>query len=183
MGQPQRDLFIYNGIQDIRRVRTSAIIALSCYRRNVPRNEQNFDVELNSSATADQLFSLLANAPGWPTWFRPTRRVRWLDGCPTGGAGSVRLVTMGPLTVQERVLAEDSPRHHAYSIETVLPIRDHRADVWFTPSETGTHIGWSTSFTPRVPGTGTMLRAAVEIGVRRLAAALITAAEALPRTS
>ncbi|MUL64536.1 hypothetical protein BOO86_08695 [Mycobacterium sp. CBMA 234] len=144
--------------------------------------EQRFDIELASSAGADQLFALLADAPGWPAWFRPARRVRWSSTHPAGG-GAVRLVTIGPLTVRERVLAEEPGRHHAYSIETVFPMRDHRADVWFTADQTGTLIRWNSSFTPKFRGTGGLLRIGLKFGVQQLAQALIAAAEALPRSS
>ncbi|MEZ0054090.1 hypothetical protein ABIA30_005130 [Mycobacterium sp. MAA66] len=149
----------------------------------MPFQEQRFDIEIASSARADQLFGLLADAPAWPAWFRPARRVSWSSEHPAGGPGAVRLVTIGPLTVTERVLAEEPGVHHAYSIETVFPVRNHRADVWFIPSQTGTHIRWDSSFTPKFPGTGTLLRAGLEFGVQRLAAALVAAAEALPRSS
>ena len=149
----------------------------------MPSREQRFDIELASSARADQLFGLLADAPGWPVWFRQARRVRWSSEQPGGGPGAVRLVTIGPLTVHERIIAEEPGVRHTYSIETVFPVRDHRGDVWFSPGQTGTLIRWSSSFTPKVPGTGPLLRTGLKYGVRRLAQALIAAAEALPRSS
>ncbi|MGB8407240.1 MAG: SRPBCC family protein [Mycobacterium sp.] len=145
--------------------------------------EQRFVIELVTGASAEQLFTLLADAPGWPAWFRQARRVRWSSEQPGGGPGAVRLVTIGPLTVRERILTEEPCVHHAYSIETVFPVRDHRGEVWFTPGQAGTLVRWNSSFTPKFPGTGVLLRIGLRFGVRRLAAALVAAAEALPGTS
>jgi hypothetical protein len=145
--------------------------------------EQRFDIEIASSASTDRLFALLADAPGWPAWFRPARRVCWSSEQPGGGAGAVRLVTIGPVTVRERVLAEEPGIHHAYSIESVFPVRDHRADVWFTSGQAGTVIKWTSSFTPKFPGSGALLRMGLRFGVTRLAKALAAAPDDLPRSS
>jgi len=47
-----------------------------------------------------------------------------------------------------------------------LPLRDYRADVVLTPEGTGTRIEWSSSFRPKIPGTGRLYRA----GLRRFIA-------------
>lgn len=149
----------------------------------MPSGEQRFDIELVSSASIDQLFALLADAPGWPAWFRPARRVRWSTAQPGGGPGAIRLVTIGPLTVRERILAEEPGIRHAYSIESVFPVRDHHADVWFTAGQNGTVIRWNSSFSPKFPGTGALLRTGMRFGVAQLAKALVAAAEELPRST
>ena len=136
-----------------------------------------FVLNLTSSAPPERLFALLHDAPGWSQWFGPARRVRWMPGHPAGGAGAVRLVTIGPVTVQETVVEEVVPTLHAYSIRTVLPVCDHRADVHLVPDGSGTRIEWSTAFRPKLPGTGALLTAGLRFGVRGLAAALIKAAE------
>lgn len=136
---------------------------------------EKFELKLVSSAPPQRLFALLSDAPGWPRWFRPARRVRWAPG-----PDRVRLVAAGPLTVREVVLEETAPSHHAYSIVSVIPVRDHRADVRLEPRGDGTSITWTTSFTPRVPGTGTLLRHGLRLGVGALARALVAAAERAP---
>lgn len=89
----------------------------------------------------------------------------------------MRRVHIGPVAVREAVLTETRPAHHAYSVRTVVPVREHRADVWFRPDGSGTSIVWAMSFEPLIPGTGRLVRAGLVFGVRRLAAALIRAAE------
>ncbi|HEY3690231.1 MAG TPA: SRPBCC family protein [Pseudonocardiaceae bacterium] len=39
-----------------------------------------------------------------------------------------------------------------------LPVRDYRADVDLEPNAEGTRIRWHVSFSPKVPGTGWLLR-------------------------
>jgi hypothetical protein len=135
---------------------------------------QHFELRLHSTAPAERLFALLSDAPGWPRWFPAARRAEWA----TDTADRVRLVGVGRLVVREVVLEETPPTHHAYSIRSVIPVREHRADVRLSPTASGTHIVWSTSFRPVVPGTGVVLRQGLRFGVRRLAGALIAAAEA-----
>jgi hypothetical protein len=141
-----------------------------------------FEIEFESSAHPKRLFDLLSDAPSWPTWFKPARRVEWVksgDDGQTGSAGAVRRVFIGPIGVQEAILASEAPTHHAYQILTVFPVTGHRADVWFRGIESGkTNIYWSTSFTPKIPGTGPLLATGLRLGVERLARALIAAAEA-----
>jgi hypothetical protein len=120
------------------------------------------------------LFALLSDAPGWPRWFPAARRAAWASDTDQ----RVRLVGVGRVVVREAVLEETPPTHHAYSIRSVIPVRDHRADVHFSPTESGTHILWTTSFRAVVPGSGALLRHGLRFGVRRLARALIAAAEA-----
>jgi uncharacterized protein YndB with AHSA1/START domain len=130
-------------------------------------------VRLHSTAPAERLFALLSDAPGWPQWFPAARRAEWA----TDTAERVRLVGVGRFVVREVVLEETAPTQHAYSIRSLIPVRDHRADVRFSPTASGTHIVWTTTFRPAVPGTGALLRHGLRFGVQRLAAALIAAAE------
>jgi uncharacterized protein YndB with AHSA1/START domain len=128
---------------------------------------------MHSSAPAERLFALLSDAPGWPNWFSPARRAEW-----AAGEGRVRLVGLGPLVVREVVLEETPPTHHAYSIRSVIPVREHRADVMFQPDDTGTTtITWTASFRPALPGTGGLLRLGMRAAVSALARALVKAAE------
>jgi hypothetical protein len=140
---------------------------------------QRFTVELTSSASADTLFSLLSDAPRWPSWFRAARKVEW---CPPRASDEqrVRRVWIGPIGVREAVLEEQAPRHHAYAIRSTIPVTDHRADVWFHEGGGSTSITWSSSFRAKVPGTGHLLAVALRLGVRQLGRSLIAEAEGQP---
>lgn len=90
----------------------------------------------------------------------------------------MREISAGPLTVREAILEETPSGHHAYSIRSVIPVFDHRADVWLRVDPAGTAITWCTVFVPKIPGTGRMLAIGLRLGVGLLARALIAAAEA-----
>ena len=40
-----------------------------------------------------------------------------------------------------------------------MPVRDYRADVDLIPDGAGTQIRWRSSFAPKIPGTGPLVRA------------------------
>jgi hypothetical protein len=145
------------------------------------RRRFTFDIAMESEASPERLFDLLADAPLWPTWFMPVRRVEWVqpgDDGQAGSAGAVRRVAIGPIGVEEAILESAAPSHHAYQIRTVIPVTDHRADVWFRATEDGkTSILWSTSFAPKVACIGPLLAKGLRLGVRHLARALTVAAE------
>ncbi|WP_028984540.1 SRPBCC family protein [Sporichthya polymorpha] len=133
-----------------------------------------FEIRRSSTAPPERLFALLSDAPGWPTWFRALKRVDW----EPGATPPVRLMRIGPVTVREAVLSETAPTHHAYSVRSVIPMRDHRADVHLTARPNGgTDIVWSTTFRRAWPGSGRPVRAFLQAGVSRLASALIAHAE------
>jgi hypothetical protein len=144
------------------------------------RRAFHFELEIISSASPERLFALLSDAPSWPVWFGPARKAEWAtrgQGPDGNGTGAVRRVTIGGLSVLEAVLEEQFPTHHAYSIRTVLPVREHRADVWFEAGCGHTRIRWNTVFIPKVSGSGRLVAAGLRFGVKHLARSLITAAE------
>ncbi len=100
----------------------------------------------------------------------------------SGAEPPVRLVKVAPgVTIREVIVEEQAPSHHAYSIRSVIPIKDHRADVWLTArADGGTDIRWASSMRPKLPGTGLVLKAALSKAVGDLCKALVKAAEVKP---
>jgi len=134
-----------------------------------------YEIRGTSTASPERIFALLSDAPSWPTWFKPAKRVGWEPGAQP----PVRLVTVAPgVTIREVVVEESAPSHHAYSIRSVIPIKDHRADVWLTGrADGGTDIRWTSSMRPKVPGTGLLLKATLAKAVGGVCTALVKAAE------
>lgn len=135
----------------------------------------NYEIRRTSTASPERIFALLSDAPGWSTWFKPAKNVSWEPGAHP----PVRLVKVAPgLTVREVVVEETAPTHHAYSIRSVIPVKDHRADVWLTARrDGGTDIRWVSTANPTVPGTGPVVSAALKQAVAGLCKALVKAAE------
>jgi hypothetical protein len=136
----------------------------------------NYVIQRSSTAPPDRVFALLSDAPNWGSWFKPAKNVSWEDGAQP----PVRLVKLGPgLTVREVVVEETAPTHHAYSIRSVIPIKNHRADVHLTArADGGTDINWVSSCDPKVPGSGLALKLVLSKAVGDLCKALVKAAEA-----
>ena len=134
-----------------------------------------FEVRRSSTAPPEKLFALLSDATTWPTWFGPARNVSF----EAGAVPPVRLVKLAPgLTIREVILEETAPTHHAYSIRSVIPVTDHRADVRLTGrADGGTDIHWASTMRPKVPGTGLLIKATLAQAVGQLCRALVRAAE------
>ncbi|HVE24622.1 MAG TPA: SRPBCC family protein [Sporichthya sp.] len=133
------------------------------------------EISRSSSAPPERIFALLSDANAWSSWFKPARNVSF----EPGASPPVRLVHVAPgLTIREVILEETAPNHHAYSIRSVLPVRNHRADVHLSRRpDGGTDISWTFSLQPKVPGTGALLKAGLGHAVGLLCSALVKAAE------
>jgi hypothetical protein len=107
-------------------------------------------------------------------------RSRWaVPGSPPGAVGAVRRLGIGPLASLERVVEHQPGRRLSYVVDSWAPYRDYRADVdLVATSGGGTRIVWQASFSPRVPGTGPVLRAGLRGIVASLARHLARAGDA-----
>lgn len=59
-------------------------------------------------------------------------------------------------------------RRFAYRHTSNLPVRDYLGKIDLEPTSTGTAIRWVSTFEPRIPGTGRLLRRALDGFVARL---------------
>lgn len=66
------------------------------------------------AATPEEVFAELADAESWPEWVSIIGSARWVSE-PPHGVGSVRDVTVGPLTVREQFIAWDEGERLAFS--------------------------------------------------------------------
>lgn len=128
-----------------------------------------YSVRCTRSCTAapETVYDLLADPAHWPLWLPGTRSAAWEE------PDKVRRIIVSGLTMREQVLVADRPRHHAYTIVSGIPVRNHRADVRITPDRDGCVLTWEATFSARIPGTGPllwlMLRASVQTMVKALA--------------
>lgn len=129
------------------------------------------DVQARSAAPAERVWALLADVTTWPRWASfDDAQVESGDG-----VGEVRRFRAGRVTTRERVIGLDPPRRYAYEFLSGLPIREYRAEVTLSPgSDGGTVIRWRSSFRPKLPGTGWLVR-------RRLAQFIDQTADGLAR--
>ena len=113
------------------------------------------------------------NAPVQAVWDRYTDHVSWSEWAgfgtvrleregrpPPNGVGCVRVFSNAGLkVVYEEVISFEPPRRMTYRIvRGPVPVKDHRGEVLFEPSDGGTRITWRCQFDSKVPGLGKLFR-------------------------
>ncbi|KLO32559.1 SRPBCC family protein [Mycobacterium haemophilum] len=142
----------------------------------------SFEVTRTSSASAAILFRLVTDGANWAKWAKPivlqSSWARLGDPAP-GGIGAVRKVGLWPMLVREETVEYEQDRRHRYKlIGPPSPAKDYFGEVLLAPNAAGgTDIRWRGWFIERVPGTGPVMRAALEGAVRYFSGRLAKAAE------
>lgn len=82
----------------------------------------------------------------------------WTKGAPGPGVGARRwLIGVGMWIREEEITAYNPPRSYAYLINRANPTFDHEGGaIVFTPSGSGTHVGWRTVYTHPAYAGGTV---------------------------
>ena len=115
------------------------------------------------AAPPERVWSILAEHEAMPEWLPVREVVRRRPGGPDpNGLGAVRVVRGGGLAVEERITGFEPPRRLEYRVTAGAPVRGHRGEVRLEPDGDGTRVEWRVEFSPLVPGTGWLLRRAVE---------------------
>lgn len=139
--------------------------------------------EARSSAAPAAVFALLTDVESWSRW-GSWERTGLESEAPGGGGGvgavrRLESVTLGRRIVsRERVEEVVDDQRLVYALLSGLPLRDYRGVVELEADGEGTRITWSSSFEPRVWGTGWLYRAVLQRFVADTAAALARAAAA-----
>ena len=118
-------------------------------------------IERHATTTADPatVYALLRDGASWPSWspIDAFELEREGEGEPEG-IGAVRVLRSGRVTGRDTIAELVPDRRFAYTHVSSLPVRDYRGEVDLTPIDGGTEIRWVSSFHPKVPGTGALLR-------------------------
>ena len=130
-----------------------------------------------TSADPEAVWSLVADANGYPSWGP------WNDGGyqpaqeGPSRAGSVQWFRYGRRTrTLEEILEADEPRRLVYTVVRGLPVRNYRAEVTLTPvAPEGTSVRWTATW----DGTfmGRMVHRRLQQVYRQVMTALIAAAD------
>ena len=120
---------------------------------------QHIEHHATTSADPATVYALLRDGASWPSWSpidafeleRPGER-------EPEGVGAVRVLRNGRVTGRDTIVELVPDRRLSYTHVSSLPVRDYRGDIDLTPVAGGTEIRWATSFEPRYPGTGGLLR-------------------------
>jgi hypothetical protein len=122
-------------------------------------HSQYINIQVHTHAKADVVYALLRDGASWPTWTSiDSFELDRAGEREPEGVGAIRIFRWGKVAGRDQ-LAELLPdRRFSYLHLSGLPVRDYRADVDLEPNAEGTRIRWHVSFSPKVPGTGWLLR-------------------------
>jgi Polyketide cyclase / dehydrase and lipid transport len=74
----------------------------------------------------------------------------------------VRVLRSGRVTGRDTIAELVPDRRFSYTHASSLPVKDYRGDVDLRPVAGGTEIRWVSEFDPKVPGTGALMRRALD---------------------
>ncbi|WP_291412471.1 SRPBCC family protein [Actinophytocola sp.] len=116
-----------------------------------------------TSAGPGGVYRLLRDGSTWPVWssLGGFELERAGDGEPEG-VGAVRVFVSGRVRGRDEIIGFEPDRQFRYNHLSGLPVRDYRGVVDLVPKDGGTEITWTVSFGPKYPGTGWMLRFALD---------------------
>lgn len=96
----------------------------------------------------------------------PVRRSREGTG-DVNGLGSVRTMGFRPLDFDETITAFEPPKRIEYRITRGSPLRNHRANVVFSPNGACTEVTWTIEFETRPALLGAVVKRALGLGIRQ----------------
>jgi Polyketide cyclase / dehydrase and lipid transport len=139
-------------------------------------------IEHRATTTADPatVYALLRDGAGWPEWAPiETFELEREGADEPEGLGAVRVFTKGRVTGRDEIVELIPERRFSYTNSSSLPVRNYRADVDLEPLPDGTAIRWVSAFDPKLPGTGRLMRRALDGFVKELANGLAERATAV----
>jgi uncharacterized protein YndB with AHSA1/START domain len=136
-------------------------------------SRQRIEKRAATSADPSTVYALLRDGATWPTWssidsFELERR----GAEEREGIGAIRVFRGGRVTGRDEIVELVPDRRLAYRHTSNLPVRDYRGEVDLEPTSTGTAIRWVSTFEPKIPGTGRLMRRALDGFVAGLATGL-----------
>lgn len=72
--------------------------------------------------------------------------------------GAVRSITIGRVSVRERLESISPPNSFSYRLLSGVPVKDFIGKVEIKRADDTTEIVWNVMFTPKIPGTGWIVR-------------------------
>lgn len=141
---------------------------------------QRIEHHATTSADPATVYALLRDGAGWPTWSPIESFELEREGAgEREGLGAVRVFRSGRVTGRDTIVELVPDRRFSYTHVSSLPIRDYHADVDLSPTADGTAIRWVSTFEPKLPGTGWLLRRGLDGFVAGLTHGLAAHATAL----
>ena len=139
-------------------------------------------IEHRATTTADPatVYALLRDGATWTEWAPIDSFELESEGAgEREGVGAVRLLRSGRITGRDTIVELVDDRRFAYTNESSLPVKNYRGTVTLDPRpDGGTAIAWVSEFDPQFPGTGALVRRALDGFVAKLVNGLAARATA-----
>jgi hypothetical protein len=121
---------------------------------------QRIEHAATTTAAPGTVYALLRDGASWPEWAPIDSFGLERPGVDDPeGVGAVRVLRGGRVVGRDTIAELVPDRRFAYTHESNLPVRDYRGQVDLEPTpDGGTRIRWVSTFEPKVPGTGWLLR-------------------------
>lgn len=141
---------------------------------------QRIEQHATTSADPATVYALLRDGSTWPEWGPIDSFELERPGAEEPeGVGAVRVLRGGRVVGRDEIVELVPDRRFSYRHTSNLPVRNYRGDVDLEPTpEGGTAIRWVSSFDPKFPGTGALLRRGLNGFVAKLANGLAERASA-----
>jgi Polyketide cyclase / dehydrase and lipid transport len=122
-----------------------------------------------SAADPATVYALLRDGSTWPEWGPIDSFTLARPGTDEPeGVGAVRELRSGRITGRDEIVELVADRRLSYAHTSSLPVRDYRGEVELEPVAGGTRIRWAVAFDPKIPGTGPLVRRALDGFVAKL---------------
>ena len=134
-----------------------------------------------TTAPPAALWTLIEDVTTWTTWAPFDAAVLEEPGDEDpNGVGAIRRFQRGRFTTRELVTEFVPERRLGYRLLSGLPLRNYNARIDLHQEQERTHITWSASFEPRIPGTGRVFRRGMQKLYTDYAERLASAAASAP---
>jgi hypothetical protein len=141
-------------------------------------------IEQHATTTADPatVYALLRDGASWPAWTSiESSEIERPGAGEREGLGAVRRYRRGRVVGHDEIVELVPNRRFAYAHTSSLPVRDYRGEIDLEPAAAGTAIRWVSTFEPKLPGTGGLLRRGIARFVAECAEGLAQHAASLAR--
>ena len=125
-----------------------------------PPDTHSVEARVFIAAPPQRVWRVATDHEGMAAWsgFKPVEVTRPGER-ERNGYGSQRTMHGPAGTVVEEVVGWDPPRSCRYRVVAGSPFVEHQGELELEPRDGGTELTWRIRFRPRLPGTGTALRA------------------------
>ncbi|WP_111497561.1 MULTISPECIES: SRPBCC family protein [Marinobacter] len=97
----------------------------------------------------------------------PVKRIKDSDQADPNGLGSVRKVGIGPIGLEETIIAFEPDSLIEYTVTSISPIRNHLGRLRFDDLNGQTVVNYTIRFDDLVPFSGRVISAGLEQAIRR----------------